>query len=224
MSASPVVAAKGADLRDRVHAGKFRVKTEGEQQIWIECSRLIFNAVIFYNTALLSRVHAQKLAAGDLEAAELVKKVSPVAWQHVNLFGSFVDVMVQLRTSAPKARSSISGFYTQNADQLEVRRPMTLAADAADGSREPAVLRHQAVAQQLDEGPPTTRRDDQQQKRDPLGEQKRYLNGEEHVRGQKRPRYLRLDRHPGPRLRAFAPASLPFANPSFRTPGGCANV
>jgi len=72
-----------------VNAGKFRVKTEGEQQIWNECSRLIANAVIFYNTALLSRVHAQKLAAGDLEAAELVKKVSPVAWQHVNLFGSF---------------------------------------------------------------------------------------------------------------------------------------
>jgi hypothetical protein len=50
---------------------------------------LIANAVIFYNTALLSRVYAQKVAAGDFEAAELVKRVSPVAWQHVNLFGSF---------------------------------------------------------------------------------------------------------------------------------------
>lgn len=39
-----------------VNAGKFRVKTEGEQQIWNECSRLISSAVIFYNTALLSRV------------------------------------------------------------------------------------------------------------------------------------------------------------------------
>jgi hypothetical protein len=34
-------------------------------------------------------VYAQKVAAGDFEAAELVKRVSPVAWQHVNLFGSF---------------------------------------------------------------------------------------------------------------------------------------
>ena len=40
---------------------------------------MIANAVIFYNTALLSRVYEQKLAAADLEAAELVKKVSPVA-------------------------------------------------------------------------------------------------------------------------------------------------
>jgi TnpA family transposase len=72
-----------------VNAGKFRVRTEEEQQIWNECSRLIANAVIYYNTALLSRVHEQKMASGDLEAAKLVAKVSPVAWQHVNLFGSF---------------------------------------------------------------------------------------------------------------------------------------
>ena len=39
-----------------VNGGKFRVKTEGEQQIWNECSRLIANAVIYYNTLLLSRV------------------------------------------------------------------------------------------------------------------------------------------------------------------------
>jgi len=31
-----------------VNAGKFRVKTEAEQQIWNECSRLIANAVIHF--------------------------------------------------------------------------------------------------------------------------------------------------------------------------------
>jgi hypothetical protein len=34
------------------------VKTESEQQIWNACSRLIANAVIYYNTALLSRIYA----------------------------------------------------------------------------------------------------------------------------------------------------------------------
>jgi TnpA family transposase len=43
-----------------VNAGKFRVKTEAEQHIWNECSRLIANAVIYYNTLLLSRVYAQR--------------------------------------------------------------------------------------------------------------------------------------------------------------------
>ena len=70
-----------------VNGGKFRVKTEAEQQIWNECSRLITNAMIYYNTALLSRVYEQKRAAGDLAAMAAMAGISPVAWQHVNLFG-----------------------------------------------------------------------------------------------------------------------------------------
>jgi len=72
-----------------VNSGKFRVKTESEQQIWSECSRLIANAVIYYNTALLSRIYEQKQAAGDVEALEILRPISPVAWQHINLFGRF---------------------------------------------------------------------------------------------------------------------------------------
>jgi TnpA family transposase len=72
-----------------VNGGKFRVKTEDEQQLWNECSRLITNAIIYYNTVLLSRVYEQKLAAGDQDALTILKGVSPVAWQNVNLFGSF---------------------------------------------------------------------------------------------------------------------------------------
>jgi TnpA family transposase len=72
-----------------VNAGKFRVKTETEQHIWNECSRLIANAVIYYNTLLLSRVYAQKQAAGDDAAADIVKDISPNAWQHVHLIGAF---------------------------------------------------------------------------------------------------------------------------------------
>lgn len=72
-----------------VNGGKFRVHTEAEQQIWNECSRLIANAIIFYNTALLSKVYAQKVAVGDQEAIAIIRGISPVAWQHVNLFGTF---------------------------------------------------------------------------------------------------------------------------------------
>ena len=71
-----------------VNGGKFRVKTEAEQQIWNECSRLITNAIIYYNTALLSKVYEQKRAAGDQQAIDLLRGISPVAWQHVNLFGA----------------------------------------------------------------------------------------------------------------------------------------
>jgi Tn3 transposase DDE domain len=60
-----------------VNSGKFRVKSEAEQQIWNECSRLIANAIIYYNTLLLSRVYEQKAAAGDLEAIDILKGISP---------------------------------------------------------------------------------------------------------------------------------------------------
>jgi TnpA family transposase len=72
-----------------VNAGKFRLKTEAEQQVWNECVRLIANAVIYYNTLLLSRVYEQKRASGDHAAADIVTHISPNAWRHVHLIGSF---------------------------------------------------------------------------------------------------------------------------------------
>ena len=72
-----------------VNGGKFRVQTEAEQQVWNECSRLITNAIIYYNTALLSRVYEQKQAALDQAAMEVIQGMSPVAWQHINLIGQF---------------------------------------------------------------------------------------------------------------------------------------
>ena len=58
---------------------------------------LITNAIIYYNTLLLSRVYEQKLAAGDQDAIAVLKGVSPVAWQHVNLIGK-----IEFSTSASK--------------------------------------------------------------------------------------------------------------------------
>ena len=72
-----------------VNGGKFRVQTEAEQQVWNECSRLITNAIIYYNTALLSRVYPQKQVAQDKAAMDAIQGMSPVAWQHINLIGQF---------------------------------------------------------------------------------------------------------------------------------------
>ncbi len=72
-----------------VHAGKLRVKTEAEQQVWHECTRLMANAIIYYNTLLLSHVAEQKVEAGDQDAFAMLQGVSPVAWRHVHLTGTF---------------------------------------------------------------------------------------------------------------------------------------
>lgn len=97
-----------------VNGGKFRVKTEAEQQIWNECARLITNAVIYYNMALLSKVYAQKAAANDQQAMAIIRGISPVAWQHVNLFGTFefspTESTVDLDALA--ARYSDPGYWS----------------------------------------------------------------------------------------------------------------
>ena len=62
------------------NSGKFRVETEAEQNIWNECSRLVANSIIFYNTFLLSKLLEQMEGKKKIEMIEQIKKVSPIAW------------------------------------------------------------------------------------------------------------------------------------------------
>ena len=69
--------------------GKLRFKTEHEQQLWGECSRLITNCIIYYNTMLLSNLLDYKERAGDIQGTELLDQISPIAWQHINFYGRY---------------------------------------------------------------------------------------------------------------------------------------
>ncbi len=69
--------------------GKLRFKTEGEQQIWNECGRLIANCIIFYNAIILSNVLHYQVERGDAVAAVSLEQISPVAWQHINFHGRY---------------------------------------------------------------------------------------------------------------------------------------
>ncbi|HEY5470608.1 MAG TPA: Tn3 family transposase [Bacteroidales bacterium] len=77
------------DFIDDVTLRQSVQKTLNREQIWNECTRLIANAIIYYNTLLLSKVYEQKLESNDKVALEIIKGISPVAWQHVNLYGTF---------------------------------------------------------------------------------------------------------------------------------------
>ena len=81
----------GANDHESHHAnfGTLRFKTEHEQQLWSECSRLVTNCIIYYNAAILSNLLAYREQIGDHEGVALLKKVSPVAWQNINLQGRF---------------------------------------------------------------------------------------------------------------------------------------
>jgi Tn3 transposase DDE domain len=61
-----------------------RFKSEEDQHLWHECSRLITNCIIFYNMTLLSQLWARQEATQDTAH---IAHISPVAWQHMNFYG-----------------------------------------------------------------------------------------------------------------------------------------
>ena len=73
-----------------VDGGRFKVHTVMEQKIWMECNRLIANAIIYYNTWLLSELLAYHEGQGNVLIVDLIKKVSPIAWQHIHIYGRYI--------------------------------------------------------------------------------------------------------------------------------------
>ena len=71
------------------HGGRFRVKSQHEQEVWNECARLIGNAVVYYNSLILSEVLRELEAQRALVSAEDLKRISPLAWQHINFYGRY---------------------------------------------------------------------------------------------------------------------------------------
>lgn len=67
--------------------GKLRFKNENDQHIWGECSRLLSNCIIFYNASILSNMLAYQETKG-LDS-DVMKQISPVAWQHINFYGRY---------------------------------------------------------------------------------------------------------------------------------------
>jgi TnpA family transposase len=91
--------------------GKLRFKSELEQQLWSECGRLIANCILYYNARILSSVLDHREQLGDVQGVEDLRQISPVAWQHINLYGRYefrkfadsidIDAIVEQLTQAP---------------------------------------------------------------------------------------------------------------------------
>jgi len=66
--------------------GKLRFKSEEDQHLWHECSRLVTNCIIYYNMTILSQLWARQEATQDMAH---IAHISPVAWQHINFYGRY---------------------------------------------------------------------------------------------------------------------------------------
>ena len=71
-----------------------RVRTDQEQQLWSECSRLLANCIIYYNACILSELLERAERRQDYQRADAIKRANPASWKHVNLYGaySFLDI------------------------------------------------------------------------------------------------------------------------------------
>lgn len=72
--------------------GKKQLSGKGNREIEInnQCDRLITNAIIHYNSAILSKIKHKYETEGDEKALTMLKKISPVAWRHIHFQGHFI--------------------------------------------------------------------------------------------------------------------------------------
>ncbi len=50
---------------------------------------MIANAVVYYNSLILSEVLGELESQQALVTAEDLKRISPLAWQHINFYGRY---------------------------------------------------------------------------------------------------------------------------------------
>lgn len=62
-------------------------KTDIEIEINNQCVQLLANAIIYYNSELLSLILEKYKSCNNNKGIEKLKKISPVAWQHIHLLG-----------------------------------------------------------------------------------------------------------------------------------------
>ena len=62
-------------------------KTDLALEISNQCGRLVANAIIHYNSAILSKLKNKYEAEGNQKALDKLKRIIPVAWQHVHFLG-----------------------------------------------------------------------------------------------------------------------------------------
>jgi TnpA family transposase len=73
----------------KVSGKKLSGKTEIEISINNECARLISICIIFYNASLLSKIYEYCKHNNMTEECKRLIRLSPVAWQHINLIGKY---------------------------------------------------------------------------------------------------------------------------------------
>jgi TnpA family transposase len=65
-------------------------KTDVEIEISNQCAKLVANAIIYFNSAILSRLLIKYESNLDNKKTTMIKKISPAAWRHILLGGHYI--------------------------------------------------------------------------------------------------------------------------------------
>lgn len=93
-----------------VNGDQFRGSSDEEIQLWNECARLLANAIIYFNSSILSRLLTSFEHQGDSVKTEIVKQASPVAWYNINLKGTYSFEISEKLPDLEELMASIEGY------------------------------------------------------------------------------------------------------------------
>ena len=72
-----------------VGGGELRGKNELEMSLWNECTRLVANSIIYYNSYMLSQILIKRGKTLTEKEKNLLSRISPIAWQFINFLGNY---------------------------------------------------------------------------------------------------------------------------------------
>ncbi|MSO14550.1 Tn3 family transposase [Rickettsiales endosymbiont of Trichoplax sp. H2] len=73
----------------KISGRKSQGKKDLELEVSNQCNRLLACCIIYYNTAILSELLEIAEQLGNKKLCKGIKRLSPVAWQHINMIGKF---------------------------------------------------------------------------------------------------------------------------------------
>jgi TnpA family transposase len=73
----------------QISGRKLAGRNDIELEISNECNRFLANCIIYFNAYILSDLLKIYESKKQTKICELIKRLSPVAWQHINMVGKF---------------------------------------------------------------------------------------------------------------------------------------
>jgi TnpA family transposase len=93
-----------------VNGDQFRGSSDEEILLWNECARLVTNAIIYFNSYILSRLLTSFEYQKDDKKIAIVKQASPVAWYNINLKGTYNFELNEKLPDLDEMMQSIEGY------------------------------------------------------------------------------------------------------------------